>query len=117
MKAGREFAVPLSTCTLDVLDRARKLASGCTLVFPYRNGGPLPPKAPLRVLRRAGVDSTLHGFRLSARSWMAESGFPVEVVEACRARVPGSKVVQACQRSDLPERRAEVMQAWSNHLL
>ena len=116
MKAGREFAVPLSTGALDVLDRARKIASGSPLVFPSRNGGPLPPKAPLRVLRRAGVDSTLHGFRSSARSWMAESGIPAEVAEACLAHVPRSRVVQAYQRSDLLERRAEVMQAWSNHL-
>ena len=117
MKAGREFAVPLSTGALGVLDRARKLAPGSPLVFPSRNGGQLPPKAPLRVLKRAGVDSTLHGFRSSARSWMAESGVPAEVAEACLAHVPRSKVVQAYQRSDLLERRAEVMQAWSNHLL
>ena len=117
MKAGREFTVPLSTAALDVLDRTRKLSGESPLVFPSRTGGPLPPKAPLRVLKRAEVASTLHGFRSSARSWMAESGVPAEVAEACLAHVPRSKVVQAYQRSDLLERRAEVMQAWSNHLL
>ncbi|MDE0359420.1 MAG: tyrosine-type recombinase/integrase [Gammaproteobacteria bacterium] len=116
MKAGREFAVPLSTGALDVLERARKLSGESPLVFPSRTGGPLPPKAPLRVLKRAGVASTLHGFRSSARSWMAESGVPAEVAEACLAHVPRSQVVQAYQRSDLLARRAEVMQAWGEYL-
>ncbi len=116
MKAGREFTVPLGTAALDVLGRARELSGESPLVFPSRTGGPLPPKAPLRVLKRAGVASTLHGFRSSARSWMAESGVPAEVAEACLAHVPKSQVVQAYQRSDLLTRRAEVMQAWGEYL-
>ena len=116
MKAGREFTVPLSTAALDVLERVRKLSGESPLVFPSRTGGPLPPKAPLRVLKRAGVASTLHGFRSSVRSWMAESGVPAEVAEACLAHVPRSQVVQAYQRSDLLTRRAAVMQAWGEYL-
>ncbi len=116
MKAGREFAVPLSRGALDVLERARKRSGESPLVFPSRTGGPLPGKAPLRVLRRAGVSSTLHGFRSSARSWMAETGVPAEVAEACLAHVPRSQVVQAYQRSDLLTRRAEVLQAWSKYV-
>ena len=69
------------------------------------------------VLHRAGVASTLHGFRSSARSWMAESGVPAEVAEACLAHVPRSQVVQAYQRSDLLARRAQVLQAWSDYIL
>ena len=116
MKAGREFSVPLSTGALDVLERARALSPESSLVFPSRTGGLLPRNAPGRVLRRAGVDSTVHGFRSSARSWMAESGVPAEVAEACLAHVPRSQVVQAYQRSDLLERRAEVLQVWSDYV-
>ena len=116
MKAGREFSVPLSTGALGVLDRARALSRGSPLVFPSRTGGPLPLNAPGRVLRRARVASTAHGFRSSARSWMAESGVPAEVAEACLAHVPRSQVVQAYQRSDLLKRRAGVMQAWSGYV-
>ncbi len=115
MKAGREFVVPLSTGALDVLERARAL-SGKSYVFPSRTGGPLPTKAPGSLLRRSGVASTPHGFRSSARSWMAETGVPAEVAEACLAHVPRSQVVQAYQRSDLLERRAEVLQEWSEYL-
>ena len=116
MKAGREFSVPLSTGALEVLERARALSPESSLVFPSRTGEELPRNAPGRVLRRAGVASTVHGFRSSARSWMAESGVPAEVAEACLAHVPRSRVVQAYQRSDLLERRAEVMQAWSEYV-
>ncbi|MYK79830.1 MAG: site-specific integrase, partial [Acidobacteria bacterium] len=116
MKAGREFAVPLSTGALDVLSKARKLSGESPLVFPSRTGRTLAPKTVARVLQIAGVDSTLHGFRSSARSWMAETGVPAEVAEACLAHVPKSRVVQAYQRSDLLERRAEVVQAWSDYL-
>ena len=116
MKAGREFSVPLSTGALGVLKRARELSPESPLVFPSRTGEPLPRNAPGRVLRRAGVASTVHGFRSSARSWMAESGVPAEVAEACLAHVPRSRVVQAYQRSDLLERRAEVLHAWCDYV-
>ena len=111
MKAGREFTVPLGTGAPDVLERACKLADGSPLVFPSRTGRMLAPKTVSSVLRLAGVDSTLHGFRSSARSWMAESGVPAEVAEACLAHIPKSRVVQAYQRFDLLERRAGVLQA------
>ena len=116
MKAGRPFAVPLNAGALDVLRRARKLSGESPFVFPSRAGGAIGANAARRVLGRAGVDSTLHGFRSSARSWMAETGVPAEVAEACLAHVPNSRVVQAYQRSDLLERRAEVLRAWGNYL-
>ena len=90
-------------------------APAAALAVP-KTGGLLARNAPGRVLRRAGVSSTPHGFRSSARSWMADCGVPAEVAEACLAHVPRSKVVQAYQRSDLLERRAEVMQAWSDYV-
>ena len=47
---------------------------------------------------------------------MADTGVPAEVAEACLAHVPRSRVVQAYQRSDLLERRTEVMQTWSEYV-
>ena len=68
------------------------------------------------VLRLAGVDSMLHGFPSRPRPWMAETGVPAEVAEACLTHVPKSRVVQAYQRSDLLERRGGVLQAWSDYV-
>ena len=86
MKAGREFVVPLSTGALDVLERARAMSGKSSYVFPSRTGGPLPTKAPGSLLRRAGVVSTPHGFRSSARSWMAETGEPLAAADAAPGR-------------------------------
>ena len=116
LKAARKFSVPLSAGALDALERARILSVESLFAFPSRTGRLLPRNAPGRVLRRAGVDSAVHVFRSSARSWMVESGVPAEVAEACFAHVPQSQVVQAYQRSDLLERRAEVPQVSSDYV-
>ena len=57
---------------------------------------------------RRGLDAPR--FRSSARSWMADSG-EVEVAEACHSHLPSSRVVQAYQRSDFLDCRAEVLGA------
>ena len=102
---------------LDVLQRAPALPPESSLVFRSKTGGLLARNASRGVvLRRAGVSSTPHGFRSSARSWVAESGVPAEVAEACLAHVPRSQVVRAYQRSDLLERHAEVLQLWSDYV-
>ena len=116
MKAGREFPALLSTGALDALERARALSPKSSLVFPWKTGGLLPWNAPRRVLRRAGVVSTPYRFRLSARSRMAEAGVPAEVAEASLAHIPRNKMIQACQRSNLLERRVAVLQSWSDYV-
>ena len=100
-----------------MLERARRLSGGSPLVFLSRTGRTMAPKTVSRVLQVAGVDSTLHGFRSSARSWMAETGGPAEVAEACLAHVPRSQVVQAYQRSDLLRRRTRILQDWSDYVV
>ena len=57
MKAGREFAVPLSTGALDVLRKAREWSDKSPLVFPSRTGRTLAPKTVSRLLQIAGVVS------------------------------------------------------------
>ena len=106
----------MSTGAFGLLEWARTLSPESSLVFPTKTGEPLPRNAPGRVLRRAGVALTVYGFRSNARSWMAESGVPAEVPEACLAHVPKSRVVQAYQGSDLLERRAESLQSWGGYI-
>ena len=61
-----------------------------------------------------GYDVTIHGFRASFRTWAAEStAFPREVIEAALAHVIGDKAEQAYQRSDVVEKRRQLMEAWS----
>jgi integrase len=87
---------------------------GKNFVFPGgRPRQPLSTMAMAMLLRRLGVDATVHGFRSSARSWMADEGVAFELAEACLAHATGG-VVAAYQRSPMVERRRPTIQAWSD---
>jgi integrase len=68
------------------------------------------------LLRRMKVPVTVHGFRSSARSWMADTGVPFELAEAALAHQVGNAVVQAYQRSSMLERRRPILNAWADHV-
>ena len=56
----------------------------------------------------------MHGFRSSFRDWASEAGnAPREVAEAALAHQIGSDVERAYARSDLLEKRADLMAQWS----
>ena len=117
MKAKREHRVPLSRRALEVLQEARKLHGGA-LVFPGPRSGKELASATLRgLLARLGIDgTTLHGLaRTTFRSWAAEQGVDRAVAEAALAHVVAG-VEGAYLRSDLFERRAEVMERWGQYV-
>ena len=62
------------------------------------------------------LGGTLHGMRSSFRDWCGETGVPREVAEACLAHRIGTAAEQAYARSDLLERRRELMKAWAHYL-
>ena len=62
------------------------------------------------------IDATVHGFRASARSWMADQGVAFEVAEAALAHTVGSAVVAAYQRSSMLELRRPVLSAWADFI-
>ena len=118
MKTGREHRVPLSARALDILAEARALGAGRTdLIFPSRTGKPLGERSMLQVLDRLGIDATAHGFRASFRVWAAErTTIPREVCEAALAHTIRNKAEAAYQRSDLFDRRRDLMERWSAYL-
>jgi integrase len=115
MKAKREHRVPLSERSLSLLTRARELAAGSALVFPGRSGEkPLSNMVFLMLLRRMELPITAHGFRSSFRDWAAErSSLPREVAEMALAHAVENRVEAAYARSDLLDRRRELMEQWS----
>ena len=121
MKAGREHRVPLSDAALGVLDRARGLPDkGSTgLVFPGRKrGGELSDMTLTKVLRDNGLAdrATMHGFRTSFKTWCMETtDIPWAVGEAALAHTLGNSTEQAYARSDLFERRRELMEEWGRY--
>ena len=116
MKAGREHRVPLSSRAIEVLHEARTVGDGRGLIFPNR-GRPIGNTGFVQALRRLGIDATAHGFRASFRTWAQErTNVPREVCEAALAHTLKDKAEAAYARSDLFERRRELMEAWSRFL-
>jgi integrase len=117
MKAQRQHRVPLSAGALRVLERARALHNG-DLVFPSRFDRPLSAGAMMALLKRMNRgDLTVHGFRATFRTWVAErSTAPREVAEAALAHVVGDDTERAYQRGDLFEKRRKLMAEWGQYL-
>jgi len=115
MKARREHRVPLSSATMALLDRVQAIKS-CDLVFPNPSGEALSTNAFLALLRRMGRgDITAHGFRATFKTWATErTAHSHAVVEACLAHTQQG-LEAAYQRSDLLERRRQLMEDWANY--
>ena len=114
MKAQREHRVPLSDEALAVLNQVR--GRDDEFVFPgQRRGTGLSNMSMTAVLRRLGRnDITVHGFRSSFRDWAEErGGMPREIAEMCLAHEVGNAVERAYRRSDLLNKRRELMERWA----
>ena len=116
MKAGVEHRVPLSTAVIALLRGLRGLSA--TLVFPSPKSSPAEPKplsdmALVAVLRRLKVEAVPHGFRSTFRDWAEEAThYPHEVKEAALAHTVKNKTEAAYRRSDLFEKRREMIDVW-----
>ena len=70
-----------------------------------------------KLLRELGVDAVPHGFRSSFRDWAAEqTDAPHAVMEAALAHVVPNAAERAYARSDLFERRRELMERWAGYV-
>ena len=103
MKSRREHRAPLSGRALEVLNEAEKLSGNTGLIFPSPTGRILPDSNLSKMLRRSGIESTVHGMRASFRQWAAKrTNTPREVCELALAHVNSDAVEAAYQRSGLP---------------
>jgi integrase len=115
MKSGREHRVPLSEPALKLLRSLPKGAPADT-VFPGSRGQ-LSDMSLTAVLRRMGVDATVHGFRSTFRDWSSEhTNHTSEVAEMALAHAVGDKVEAAYRRGDLFEKRLLLMSDWAAFL-
>ena len=116
MKAKHEHRVPLSRRALEILEEARKRHDDGEIVFRGAKGGGINASMFSGLLRHLGIEGTPHGMRSSFRDWCSETGVAREVAEAALAHVVKNRVEAAYARSDLLDRRREVMQAWAAYL-
>lgn len=118
MKMKRDHRVPLSPEAVAIIESVQGFDDD--LIFPgQRAGKPMTDVSLSKVIRRVGVgNATVHGFRSTFRDWAAErTSFPREVAEHALAHSVGSAVERAYARSDLFEKRREMMDTWARFCL
>lgn len=132
MKNGRAHRVPLTEDAVALLGHLPRL-DGSPFVFFAPRGGQLSDMSISSVMRRmqeaevkAGRPGYLdpaskrpavpHGLRSTFRQWTAEQGYPRDMAEIALAHFIGSDVERTYQRSDMLERRRDMMAAWAAFL-
>jgi integrase len=117
MKTNDAFSVPLSDRAIDIL-RAQAVERGKNPhVFPGRPTKPLSNMALTMLLRRMGVDVTVHGYRTSFRTWCSDVAHAeFEIAEMCLSHRIGSAVSRAYNRTTMLERRRPLMSAWADYV-
>ena len=70
-----------------------------------------------RLRKAPKIDCSPHGFRSSFRSWCSDEGIDRELAEEALAHAVGSQIEPCYARSDVLERRREVMEAWGAFLV
>lgn len=117
MKIARPHRVPLSTRAVEILREAQDLSNDTDLVFPSPTGRMLSDSTISKLVRENRIKCVPHGMRSSFRDWAAEcSEAPREVCELALAHVNSDRVEAAYRRSDLFERRRELMEEWATYL-
>ena len=117
MKMARSHRVPLSPRTVEILEEARELSNNANLVFPSPTGRMLSDSTISKLVRENGIGCVPHGMRSSFRDWAAEcSDAPREVCELALAHVNSDRVEAAYRRSDLFEKRRELMTQWAAYV-
>jgi integrase len=117
MKADMLHRVPLCDEAMQILLKMQQWRIGdAERVFNGVLGGLLADVSVNKTLHSIAPDVTVHGFRSSFREWGAETtSYPSAVMEAALAHVNPNEVEAAYQRSDLFERRRELMRAWGSY--
>ena len=132
MKASKEHRVPLSSAAVTLLKVLPRMADN-PLVFPAVRGGQLSDmtlSATMKRLHEAeiadgrtgwldprnGKPAVPHGLRSTFRDWAAERGYERDMAEIALAHVVGSDVERRYRRTDMVERRRDMMTTWAAFL-
>jgi integrase len=115
--------VPLTTQMVGLLKSLHRMV-GSEYIFPSPSGRMLSDMALnqlMRKMRTSGeleVDAVPHGFRSTFKVWSVEqTSFPSELSEIVLMHFIGGNVYEAYQRSDLFEKRREIMDEWNSFVL
>lgn len=121
MKTNREHVVPISTTAFEVISEMQQITGACHYVFVGRSfKTPInreTPRIALRRFREIGIDTTSHGLRALARTYVEESGlWRHEVMESALAHVESNKVVAAYNRAEYVEEKRKMLEWWGEEV-
>ena len=115
-----DHRVPLTPQMVSLL-KALPRRLDTDLIFPSPTGKVLSDMALNQLMRKMRasevltVDAVPHGFRSTFRVWAAEATtHPAELAELVLGHSVGSAVYRAYQRSDLFEKRRDIMRDWND---
>jgi integrase len=118
-KTRQEHRVPLQPEAIDILKSLPKMV-GVKKIFPSPRGTALSDMALSQLMRgmlergEITVEAVPHGFRSTFRDWAAEkTSYPDEIRKAASGHTVGDAVQKAYQRTDLLEKRRELMNDWA----
>ena len=120
MKMKTPHIVPLSVQAKEVLEKLKEISFGREMVFP----GDMDPAKPMSnntilfALYRMGYRGRMtgHGFRGVASTLLHEQGWPHEHIELELAHQERDDTSAAYNHALHLKPRAEMMQAWADHL-
>lgn len=119
MKEKKEHRVPLSSVTVDLLRALPRIEDpeGNDLVFPSPRGKVMSDMTMLMIVRRLGAEATPHGMRSTFKDWASDiTSHPRELIEVALSHVPGDSSEMAYWRSDVLERRRQLMEDWAQFI-
>ncbi|MCF2872671.1 tyrosine-type recombinase/integrase [Octadecabacter sp. G9-8] len=128
MKMKRPHRVPLPTVAIRLLQDLPRLHES-ELVFPADRGGTLSDMTLSAAMKRMSsgdkpfrdgvtkAPAVPHGLRSTFKDWSIErTEYPNELSEVALAHKVGSATEQAYARSDMLQRRRDLMEDWAKHL-
>jgi len=121
-KARQEHRVPLQTQAMKLL-RSLPVIAGTNIVFASPTGKSLSDMALsqlMRGMRQRGdlaVVAVPHGFRSTFRDWAAECTiYPDDMRKIASGHTVSDSVKKAYERTDLLEKRRQLMNDWATYL-
>ena len=121
-KTRQEHRVPLQPEAIELLKSLPKMV-GVKKIFPSPRGTALSDMALSQLMRgmlergEITVEAVPHGFRSTFRDWAAEkTTYPDEIRKAASGHTVGDAVQKAYQRTDLLEKRRELMNDWATYV-
>jgi integrase len=116
MKGGREHRVPLPNVAIELL-QSLYTEAGNPYLFIGRQGQRLSPAAMNKLMHRLGRSETVHGFRSSFSDWSHErTSHSSHTIETALAHIVGNTVERAYRRTDLFDKRRQLMQSWAEYV-